>query len=274
MNTPLTFNVLENRHFIELQCLILDEISRILSIPRIDDIDTFSKQFLARPELDLRHNREMATLVDNKLRLLLASIGIRSDFIQFPANIRILPSSTDPDYLTREYNVDSIHCDHWSGSPADSTNVYLYLRKTPESPELAFYTTLTHQRHLIETYSGPYSKAPKVDYTRIDSKSSEGIIHIFPCQVPHQILRNSSGVTISIDFRLRNRSPIFIQDLFGKTEVEWTTSKMTSLGVYWKWLDSYPISFREKVLHELSQSVDIGNKYKAIRQRYIASHYF
>ena len=142
--------------------------------------------------------------IENKLVYFLDQLNIVSPFIQFPVNLRILFPQKPIGYENKSYNVDAIHCDHWSGSPLDSTNCFLYLYKEENSPELHFHTYEESEYNLVKNYRGNYQNAPKIKYSiRNTLIPKTGIVNIWQCTVPHNIFRNKSGVTISIDFRVR-----------------------------------------------------------------------
>ena len=175
----------------------------------------------------------------------------------------------------KSYNVDTIHCDHWSGSPLDSTNCFLYLYKEENSPELHFHTYEESEYNLVKNYRGNYQNAPKIKYSiRNTLIPKTGIVNIWQCTVPHNIFRNKSGVTISIDFRVRKNSDNFQNDLKKDINKYWLNSKMGSLGLYWKKNNISPKDFKEKISFELNEAeINYQKEYFEIRKKYIDMFY-
>lgn len=273
MTKICSYDVNKHPAFKAVQTAVFDSFVSRLGLSSIEQIDQIDYSNEKHPGCDLRDDVELCNFLDNQMRVILSDLGHVYDFIQFPVNIRMLSPLVNKEYTQKEYNVDTVHCDHWSGSPSDSTNVYLYLRTNSSSPELAFYSVAADQQVLIDSYSGKYSNAPKVEYKRVDITSNLGKMHIFSCRVPHKILRKSRGVTISIDFRLRNKTAVFGEDLTCKSKEEWISSRITSLGAYWKWLNRYPSSFSEKIRMELEESHYFSDKYRCMRVDFIDRHY-
>ena len=102
---------------------------------------------------------------------------------------------------------------------------------------------------------------------------SLGTMHIFSCFMPHAVARNSKGVTISVDFRLRNLTSEFIDDLETKSRDAWASSKMTSLGVYWKWSNNRHTTFKDKIEKELELDPKMPRKYNIFKSEYIKNFY-
>ena len=193
--------------------------------------------------------------------------------MQFPVNIRVISSGISSEYEQQDFNVDTVHCDHWSGAPDDSYNCYLYLRKTNTSPSLVHFKVPPDKFIEIEHYKGPYKNAPKFELERVDHHPYSGLLQVFNCNTPHMIDREGSGATISLDFRLRNRSNIFAIDLSEKTDSEWISSKMTSLCVYWKTHNLSVATMKEKIEKELKETEYLGRRYRKLRVEYCERFY-
>ena len=213
--------------------------------------------------------------IENYLINLLDKFEIHFPFIQYPINLRILFPEKPEGYDSKEYNVDAIHCDHWSGSPLDSTNCFLYVHKEANSPELIFHKFDNTKFPLVENYRGSYKYAPDIEYKKLISPiPSNGLLNIWDCTVPHRVQRNTSGVTISIDFRLRNDSKNFEKDLNKNLNQYWLNSKMESLALYWIKLKKRPVNFKDKIQLELEEaSQKYSKEYLDIRKKYINYFY-
>lgn len=273
MKTPIDYNVNNSRLFQSIKARVEKSLINCFGLSHIDQIDQICPSRLLDPAIDLRRDIELTLFIDNCLSQLLASLDIRSDFMQFPANIRLLHPHQDLSYLKRDFNVDTIHCDHWSGAPEDSHNFYLYVRKPVESPCLIHYKLPMHQEQLMKRYRGSHISAPKLDYIPIANNPFEGLLQSFQCDVPHKIQREGLGVLISIDFRIRNLSPIFDFDLAQRPLESWVGSKMTSLGVYWKTSSNWHDSLYQKIQAELSSAIKFHGNYFAIRAEYLRRYY-
>ena len=256
-----------------LQKNVFDHIQKILNIKAIEELDNFTRKELEEKIVDLRENNKLNIIIDNLIRKILQQHNIESDFLQFPVNIRIISSGKNSKYEQQDFNVDTVHCDHWSGAPEDSYNCYLYLRKTSTSPSLVHFKVPAGKLIEVDQYRGPYKNAPKFDLERVDHHAYSGLLQRFNCKIPHMIDREGSGATISLDFRLRNRSKVFAEDLSKKTDSEWTSSKMTSLCVYWKAHNLSVTSIREKIEEELRKTEDLGERYRKLRLEYCDRFY-
>lgn len=273
MKTIVNYNVSAHRHFQNIRARVEKSILKCFGLLSIDEIDQICPSRFLDPAMDLRKDIELTLFIDNCLSQLLASLQIRSDFMQFPANIRLLHPHQDSNYLKRDFNVDTIHCDHWSGAPEDSYNFYLYVRRPVESPFLIHYSLPMHQEQLMKSYKGSHIRSPQLDYFAIANNPFEGLLQYFQVDIPHKIEREGHGVLISIDFRIRNLSPIFDFDLAQRPLESWVGSKMTSLGVYWKTSSNWHESLHSKIYAELSSAIKLHGNYFAIRAEYLRRYY-
>lgn len=256
-----------------LQKHVFEHIQTILGVGLIEELDRFTRKEIEAKIVDLRENNRLNLVIDNLVRKILHQCGVESDFLQFPVNIRVISSGISSEYEQQDFNVDTVHCDHWSGAPDDSYNCYLYLRKTKTSPSLIHFKVPTNQFIEVENYKGPYKNAPKLQLERIEHRAYTGLLQVFNCKTPHMIDRKGSGATISLDFRLRNRSNVFALDLSEKADSEWTSSKMTSLGVYWKTHNFSVATIREKIEEELRKTEYLGERYRKLRLEYCKRFY-
>ena len=259
--------------FTELQKICMNHICNRLGMEEIDELDKLNRSEIDTRIGDLRSNDKLNIDIDNIIRYFLKEVEINCDFIQFPLNLRILMPGKDEQYLNKEYNVDSIHCDHWSGSPEDSSNCYLYLRKPSNSPELIHFEIPGDAEEIIQNYRGPYQTAPRVPYRMIKNRSYEGLLQVFDCNTPHMVQRTGDKATVSLDFRLRDRTRVFEEDLIEKNESAWANSKMTSLCVYWKNDIKEVKTIEEKIKRELELTSELGEKYKDLRVEYCKRFY-
>jgi len=78
---------------------------------------------------------------------------------------------------------------------------------------------------------------------------------------------------VSLDFRLRDRTRVFEEDLIEKNESAWANSKMTSLCVYWKNDIKEVKTIEEKIKRELELTSELGEKYKDLRVEYCKRFY-
>ena len=270
---PENFNVANDPFFLRIKSRIEQNICRRINISCLGEIDKFSRNEIECPDLDLRTDVHLACYIDANLRQMLSSLNIRYDYIQFPVNIRLLHPEQDDAYTLRDNNVDTIHCDHWSGSPIDSQNFFLYIRLCSRSPILKHYLIPSSQSHRLKSYRGSHIGAPKFAFQEIINQPFEGLLQSFPCTIPHKIARNGHNITISIDFRARNHSEIFQKDLKNKSIDAWILNKMTSLGVYWHWGEKQSETIHDRIMDELLQARRVSPEYARIRVEYLKKHY-
>lgn len=257
----------------KLQDHVFKHIRDTLELNSIDELDKLGRKEIENRLIDLRRNNELNIRIDNLLRKIMYKYGVKSDFLQFPVNIRVIPGGANSKYKDLDYNVDTVHCDHWSGAPSDSYNCYLYLRKTRDSPSLIHFKVPDHKYMEVESYRGAYRNAPKFELEMIENDAYSGLLQIFNCKTPHMIDRLGRETTISLDFRLRDKSKEFDSDLANKATVEWTSSKMTSLGVYWRNHNLSVETIKEKIEQELENTKELGERYKALRVEYCRKFY-
>ena len=263
----------DTEEFNEIQEAVFKVICRELQINTIADVNQISQKILNEKNIDLRRNISLMLMIDNRIRKVLNKIDIKSDLIQFPVNVRILLPERNREYRKLMYNVDTLHCDHWSGAPIDSKNIYLYLKKEEDSPTLIHFEYDERDNNTVLNYNGAYKDAPRIRYRPIANKAEPGLMQIFDCTVPHMIRRNLSGATISVDLRLRNKSDVFERDIIERNKNEWISEKMTALGVYWenKYLDE--VDIREKMNREIDEAKKYSEQYYNLRKEYLMSHY-
>ena len=259
--------------FYSIRNTIENMICQKLSISSFQSLKQEKAKLQTKIIGDLRNDNELMIFIDNKIRLMLTSIGQGSDFIQFPANIRFLYPESNQEYIKMPFNVDTIHCDHWSGAPVDSINAFLYIRKPIRSPSLVHFGFPAERKNELLFYRGSYAEAPNIAYKKLENIPHEGLLQLFSSSTPHCIDRSGNDVSVSIDFRMRNDTHIFRNDLKKRSMEDWAGSRMTSLGVYWKWLESYPTSMSQKIDSELIEAIKIGEDYLNIRKQYVSLHY-
>jgi len=273
MNLIYNYDVRCSHHFNNIRNAIFRAIIIRFQLSSIDDLDHLSYTAFEKARFDLRQETNVMLSIDNDLRLMMANIGHISDFIQFPVNVRVLHPYNSESYRRKAYNVDVIHCDPWSGSPPDSNNIFLYLRTSTYSPHLEHYYVPHNERSLIYNYRGSYSNAPRFTHIPYANIPFSGQLQIFSASVPHKITRQHLGVTVSIDFRVRNISQFFFNDLYYRPSRDWYESKMTSLGVYWSWSTNYPSSIDQKIISEKIHAASISSRYEDIRKEYTKRFY-
>ena len=266
------YSLKANQEFKAIKELVEQELCNKYLLSDISDLDKVNQEWLNEKNIDLRENNKLMLKIENKIKAILRTLNIKAELIQYPVNVRLLLAERNRQYRELDFNVDTLHCDHWSGAPEDSKNIYLYLRKSEKSPELLHFEYDRGDKHVIENYRGAYKEAPRVKYGVIESKSFTGLMQLFDCTVPHMIRRNSEGCTISIDFRIRNRTSVYNNDL-QKTIEQWTKTKMTSLGVYWINSPRMCTSMEEKIESEREEMRIYEQTYREYREEYINKFY-
>ena len=273
MKSLINYDVSSCKSFQLIRSHVLSAIMHRLSITDITEINKIPLSKLLDRRLDLREDAELTVLIDYHLDLLLNSIGVRSKFMQFPVNIRVLHFDKDLAYLRKDFNVDTVHCDHWSGAPVDSLNYFLYLQTSFASPKLVHYTVPDYELCFLKSYRGSHLLAPTLQLKLLNTPHYSGLLQAFPCTMPHKIDRAGSCVTISIDFRTRNLSNVFMEDISNKPIEAWVANKMTSLGVYWLRAKYNHLGLSSKVAAEVKASRDLVEGYLKMRRDYINRFY-
>ena len=266
------YSLKENEGFTAIKELVERELCDKYLLNDISDLDKVNQEWLNEKNIDLRENHKLMLRVENNLKTILRTLNIKAELIQFPVNVRVLLAERNKQYRELDFNVDTLHCDHWSGAPEDSKNIYLYLRKSEKSPELLHFNYGEEDKQVIENYRGAYKEAPRIRYQVHESRSFAGLMQLFDCTVPHMIRRNSEGCTISIDFRIRNRTSVYDDDL-QKNMDDWVKNKMTSLGVYWINSERICSSMKEKIESERKEMESYEWRYKQYREEYINKFY-
>lgn len=272
-----TIDVSHSREFALIKGLVETNLIKAFDIDEVQDLCKFGQSEIDSSKIDFRNDTSLMLRLEILAKKILLNNSIYYEFIQFPFNLRILLPVKSQSYGELDFNVDTIHCDQWSGAPVDSSNVFLYVCKPECAPELAFYDYEEHYTSIIRKYKGPYKTFSGATFTAKQTTSSmPGTMHIFNDYQAHSVKREGSGVTISLDFRMRPLSKYFLKDLYSQDSHQiWTASKMTSLGVYWRWiLESYPEIFEEKINDELLDNKEAWfQPYKSLRLDYIKNHY-
>ena len=266
-----SFNINDTKEFKIIQKEVINSIIKRYEVRNLRELNDKGSEWGYQKKIDLRSDNKLAILVDNNLRTILRNLNIDSDFIQFPANIRLFFPKGSND--VKDYDTDILHCDHWSQAPSDSRQGFLYINHPPkDSTYLSFYSFDEKTKKIIDSYKGPYRNAPNLNLSEIAVPRYDGILHFWNCDTPHRTIRQGSSCTISIDFRVRNNSLVFKNDL-NKDASDWNDTKMTSLGVYWiNSIKSFN-SLEDKIKFEIKESFKFGNKYKSLREVYIKKFY-
>ncbi len=272
MNNVSSLDISNTLEFKELSNIVIKSICKRYQVKCLEDIENLGSDWFYSKGIDLRDDTNTTLEIDNKLRILLDKLKVKADFMQFPVNIRLYMPKPMKNSKLKEYNTDELHCDHWSGSPSDSTNCFLYIHKKFDSTYLAFYDFEEKDLEKVRSYRGSYLNAPKLEVKELKQINKTGILHLWNCQTPHKTVRIGPSCTVSIDFRLRSATKIFNEDLNKKEEV-WIKSRMTSLGVYWIISDQIHTRMEEKIKSELELSKNYGTKYTNLRREYLKSHY-
>ena len=268
-----TINYEADHNYKNLRSLVLDKIKFEYKLNEVKDIDYMTQEQLNNAKVDLRDDSAFMLKIENILKQMINN-DAKAELMQFPVNIRILLPERDKLYRQQPYNVDAIHCDHWSGAPLDSLNYYLYIKKEINSPYLQLFEISSEDQEKSKNYIGEYSGSPKLNLKEIEKMiRHEGCMHIFDTKTPHRINRNVEKATISIDFRSRESKEISYQGLNqANMNIE---EKMSSLGVYWLWeKDKITTTMSEKIRHEIDTLGKEGTElYKKMKIDYIKKHY-
>ena len=272
-----TFDISKSKEFQQIRQLIENSVIEEFGIDEIQDLCKLGQIEINSRKIDFRNNYSLMIELENLVKTVLLDNSIYQEFIQFPFNLRILLPMKSSSYRKLDFNVDTIHCDQWSGAPIDCSNVFLYICKPELAPELTFYEYEDSDAAIIKQYIGPYKSFSGAEFQeKLIKPSMPGTMHVFNDYQAHSVKRHGSGVTISLDFRTRPLSKNFINDLNAlHAHQNWTTHKMTSLAVYWRWLrHSQSKTLEDKIRDELlDNNEEWFEAYKILRLAYIKKHY-
>ncbi len=257
------------RSFGAIQEEIKSQLCRILNCSWDDAVEAMT----AGKNVDLREDLDFMVKIETHLcDLIRATDGLGSiGSLQFPVNARIVQSEIPEGYLERPFATDYVHCDVWSGAPADSTNLFLYVFTLGDCSSLEIFESLEHDsyardfRGRYEDYNGDLS-----GLTRVDAPLSEGYFFAWDTFSPHQTLRGRSGLRISLDIRCRPGTPYLIDGKRAELEsFAGYTPGVPGAGIYWSFAQTSLSSFEEKCEYELSCAAEVGPWAVALREAYI-----
>jgi hypothetical protein len=264
-----TYDITSSPNFLAIQELVLCRLTHVYGVSSFIGL---TEALLNTSRVDLRDDIRIMLELDNYLRKLLRELGIISDFIQFPANLRVFSSQIHGKATIQPYNTDLLHCDHWSTAPSDSINIFLYVSTVDSATYLAFYEYDVDQIELVRGFRGPYKRAPILPYTEFQVPKGAGLLYSWDCCVPHRTVRRGPGVTVSLDLRLRNISDVFMSDLNLPLQ-EWSRSRMTDLGVYWFNTHNFYSSLQERIEEEIFRCSAISPALLERKLDYLSRHY-
>lgn len=221
---------------------------------------------------DIRGNFELMVQVENCLVELLSEFGFSAvESMQFPANVRVSHVAPPADYLARPFATDYIHCDVWSGAPADSLNVFLYLFTYGQCSRLQLFESIESDAY-AKHYRGPYSdyKGDMSLLRESPQPADAGIMHVFSTYCPHQTVRGKDGLRISIDFRVRTANPYVIEGAPADPAAFSAYSPgVPGPGIYWTRPDKPLASFADKCDFEMRRAGELGPWAASLREGYI-----
>jgi len=254
--------------FLRAQSLVRDALCRHFGEPW----DAVAERLAAGANQDLRTDFALMVQLENcLLELMPAATASRLKSIQFPANVRIVQAAPATGYLARPFATDYVHCDVWSGAPADSLNVFLYLDMQGDCARLKLFKSIEADPYARD-YRGPYAEF-KGDLSRLDevtTPAAPGIMHIFSTYCPHKTVRGASGLRLSIDFRVRTGAP-YLLDGRPLTEQEFSSYSpgFPGQGIYWTKPTAPLASFADKCRYEIEQARAVGPWAVSLRESYI-----
>jgi hypothetical protein len=262
------FSFGDNPSFLKAQALVRDELCAAIGA----DWPSVIESLATGKSLDLRGNFELMVQIENCLVDMLAGCGLSTiKSVQFPVNVRMSHATPPADYLSRPFATDYIHCDVWSGAPVDSMNVFLYLFTYGNCSSLKLFQSIEGDAYARQ-YRGPYSdyRGDSSLFREVPAPTGVGIMHAFSTYCPHQTVRGSDGLRISIDFRVRSEVPYLI-DGAPADEVAFSSYSpgVPGPGIYWTKPEAAFRSFAEKCQFEMARAQELGTWAAALRESYI-----
>ncbi|MFT6069485.1 MAG: hypothetical protein ACJAT2_001234 [Bacteriovoracaceae bacterium] len=264
-----SFDFSKSPEFLKIQDLIFDKLKTHFNT----DWEGVLTQVKAGNNVDLREDRDLMLKIENIFSVLLKDYfsEMKLQTLQFPVNLRIVTANLPDNYLKRPFATDYVHCEAWSGVPIDSHNFFLYIYLDEDSPTMKLFELEEVSEDIVK-YRGPYSNSPlsKAAITEVQMSHTAGMMYVFSPYVPHETIREGSGVRISIDFKARTGIPYELETgPISKEDFCSYKPGFPGLGMYWFRSNSQLEGLEEKYEFEMNKALRLDPSYLSLRKEYI-----